>query len=78
MHLHRCLSLCPRCIFSCIVVVYWEILSILIDLVVLFAQVGESTGFEVAPPNYVGIDHYFVCSWLNVAKKGRGGLLHKC
>lgn len=31
--------------------------------------VGKSTGFEVVPPNYTGIDHYVVCSWLNVAKK---------
>lgn len=50
---------------------------VLIRLVMLFAQVGESTGVEAARPNYVGIDHYFVCLWLNVAKKRRNGVLHK-
>jgi len=33
---------------------------ILIDLVMLFAQVGKSSRLEDAPPTYIGIDHYVV------------------
>lgn len=84
MHLHKCLSLSPRCIFflhsCCILGDTFKNTGyvILIDLVMLFAQVGEATGSEVVSPTYVGIEHYFVCSWLNVARKRRDDLLHKC
>lgn len=73
----------PRCIFflcrRCILGDTFKNTGyvVLIHLVMLFAQVGESTGVEAARPSYVGIDHYFVCLWLNVAKKRRNNLLHK-
>lgn len=68
LHVQRCLSFYPSCIFflcSCCTLgdtFQSTDYAVLTDLGMLFLLVGKSFDFELASPNSAGIDPYFGCS----------------